>query len=100
MFRLKILNLVFFVISSYFVFYSFYGDRGYFSYIKSKEYFKNTYDHLNKLRVQRLVLLNDLELLQSDSYELDLLDEYSRKIMGYVSKGELFFNVQQFEHSN
>ena len=88
------LYLFFSLLISFFIFlYLFYflinGERGIISYYKIKN--QNTQNHslLSELQKKDSFLTDRIERLQTNTIDLDFLDEKIRQKMGYVSENEV-----------
>ncbi len=89
-----LLNIITFVILSYFTMHFLYGRRGFFSYLTLKEELVEKYNTLNVIRSYRLKVENNATLLRAESLDQDILDEYARRILGLVSTQDIFFNTE------
>ena len=82
----------------YFMFVSLFGDKGlieYYSLKKESLRIENEKAELqNKIRLKK----NMIKAMNYDSLDLDLVDEQSRKILGYVGKDEIV--IYQDKDSN
>jgi len=88
------LYLFFSLLISFFIFlYLFYflinGERGIISYYKIKN--QNTQHHsvLSELQKKNFLLTDRIERLQTNTIDLDFLDEKIRQNTGYVSESEV-----------
>ena len=88
------LYLFFSLLISFFIFlYLFYflinGERGIISYYKIKN--QNTQHHsaLSELQKKNSLLTDRIERLQTNTIDLDFLDEKIRQNTGYVSESEV-----------
>ena len=88
------LYLFFSLLISFFIFlYLFYflinGERGIISYYKIKN--QNTQHHfvLSELQKKNSLLTDRIERLQTNTIDLDFLDEKIRQKIGYVSESEV-----------
>ena len=74
---------------TYFLLTTIFGDKGLFFYqslkaqVQNKEFVKR--DLLNKMRTKKSMV----EGMNLESLDLDLVDEQSRKVLGYVGKSEV-----------
>lgn len=87
----------------YFFFFAIFGDRGLVKLISLK-------NNISEKALQKDELLNDIKTkkamvdgMNSESLDLDLLDEQARKVLGYVGKDEVVIyrennKKQQKEH--
>ena len=82
-----------FLISFFILLYLFYflinGERGIISYYKIKNQNNNYSEVLNKLNHKNNGLLNNIQRLQTNTLDLDFLDEKIRKNIGFVDDDEL-----------
>ena len=73
----------------YFIIVTIFGEKGLFFYkslksqVQNKEFVKR--DLLNKMRTKKSMV----EGMNLESLDLDLVDEQSRKVLGYVGKSEV-----------
>jgi cell division protein FtsB len=94
------LYLFFSLLISFFIFlYLFYflinGDRGIISYYKIKN--QNTHHHfvLTELQKKNSFLTDRIKRLQTNTIDLDFLDEQIRHKTGYVSENEFLIIFDQ-----
>ena len=73
----------------YFLIIAFFGNKGFFAY-------KNVLYNFNDLQLTKQILQQNLqakskavENMNLQSLDLDLVDEQSRKILGYINKNEI-----------
>jgi cell division protein FtsB len=73
----------------YFLIIAFFGNKGFFAY-------KNVLHSFNDLELNKQTLQHNLqakskavENMNLQSLDLDLVDEQSRKILGYINKNEV-----------
>ena len=88
------LYLLFLLLISIFIFvYSFYflinGERGIFSYFKIKNQNIEYQRNVSNLTQKNLILSDRIKRLQTNSIDLDFLDEKIREKTGYISDKEL-----------
>lgn len=73
----------------YFLFFAFFGDKGLFTFFSLKKEVSNIgitkQELLNKMQNRK----NMVDKMSSNSLDLDLLDEQSRKVLGYAGKNEV-----------
>jgi len=78
-----------FFLFTYFAYHLIYGEMGYFSMKTSQENLAKAKVEYNQLQTDRVALENRVKRLRSDSLDLDVLDERSRDILGYVKEDEV-----------
>jgi len=88
------LYLFFSLLISFFIFlYLFYfllnGERGIVSYYKIKNQNIKNQLTLSELQKKNSLLIDNIERLQTNTIDLDFLDEQIRKQTGYVSENEV-----------
>lgn len=89
-FRLKgsyVLGFFFF----YFAFHLISGERGLIAYVKLKHEYEKARQQSIALQMERKQLGNRVNLLRSDSLDLDLLEEVAKKNLGYSEKNEIIY---------
>ena len=73
----------------YFFFFTFFGDKGLITFFSLKREVSNIeitkQEFINKMENRK----NMVGGMSSDSLDLDLLDEQSRRVLGYVGKNEV-----------
>lgn len=82
------INTILFLITIYFIFHSFSGDRGVFAYMKLSSKLKEQTTTLNELLSERDALQRKVDLLHPKNLDLDLLDEIARRDLGLISQTE------------
>lgn len=81
----------------YFLFFTIFGDKGFIKLLElqriiyNKESIKSEYQE--KLKLQK----NMVDGMKSKSLDLDLLDEQTRKNLGYVGKNEIVIHEEENE---
>ncbi len=73
----------------YFLFFIFFGDKGLIEYFSLKSQIANREATKQELLSKMQAKKNMVDGISLDSLDLDLLDEQSRKVLGYVGKDEL-----------
>ena len=82
--------LIFFImLTVYFCFNGFYGDRGYRKYMYLKNEVATARVMADQYRKQKEMLNDEVKLLSPGSLDLDMLDERARDVLGMVGSGEL-----------
>jgi cell division protein FtsB len=78
-----------FSVIAYFLFFTIFGDKGLFTLFSLKK-------ETSKIEITKQELLNKMhnkknmvDKMSTDSLDLDLLDEQSRKVLGYAGKNEV-----------
>lgn len=74
---------------TYFVFHIITGDRGLFSYIKKTKELANLENEYAKISQTNKKLEEKIKLLDTNSLNLDYLDEISRRLTGMSQENEL-----------
>lgn len=86
---LYFLFIISFFILMYLLFFLINGERGIISYYQVKSQNSLYKTTLNDLNNKNNLLINNIERLQSNTIDLDYLDEKIRKNTGFVDKNEL-----------
>lgn len=73
----------------YFGYHLFTGNHTILSYYKVQAELENTNTELNTVSSEREELAKRVVLMKTDSLDLDLLDEQSRRFLGYANKDEV-----------
>jgi len=76
-------------IFTYFSYHLVYGEMGYFSMREVNADLEKVETEHKELKAKRIGLENRVKRLRSDSLDLDVLDERSRDILGYVKEDEV-----------
>ncbi|AIL65160.1 Septum formation initiator [Rickettsiales bacterium Ac37b] len=79
------------VLSSYFIYHAINGERGILAFIRLTHLTNKTNIELENVRAERIVLEHKVNLMRSESLDLDLLDEQARKILGYSDANEIVY---------
>ncbi len=87
-------SIVFSVIF-YFLFFIFFGDKGLVEFFSLREQIANRDAIKQELLSKMEAKKNMVDGISLNSLDLDLLDEQSRKVLGYVGKGELVIYQDQ-----
>ena len=75
----------------YFCYHAASGDRGFFTMLSLQSTLEEKRMELDFARAERIGLEHKVTLMQSDSLDLDLLDEQVRKVLVYASPNEEIF---------
>ena len=75
----------------YFVFHSFYGNRGIIAYFTLSQKLQKSYSELEGLRAERVELEHKVKLLRPESLDQDMLDQEARRVLGIASPKEQVF---------
>lgn len=78
----------------YFSYHTFSGNSGLFAFISLTQEAQATQAELETIRAERLSLEHRVNLMRSESLDLDLLDEQARKRIGYAHKKETVYLIQ------
>lgn len=84
-----IVGFVSFLICIYFAYHLVYGEMGYFSMRKLSTQLEDAKKEYSDLKHDREGLENRVRRLRPDSLDLDVLDERSRDVLGYVKDDEV-----------
>lgn len=86
----KALGPVFaFLITFYFVYHIFQGERGVISWFVLSKKVQDEEEKLKQLLVQKEQIERRVSLLNPNSIDLDLLEELARKLLNYSKKNEI-----------
>ncbi len=92
--KLIALNILVFCVSIYFGAHLLYGPKNYFQYLEFSKAFKEKYRNCSNLSANRVVLESKASLLNRSVLDLDALDEYGRKVLGFAKPNELIIPVK------
>ncbi len=73
----------------YFGYHIISGGRGILAYFKLNSQISSLQSELELVRMERLGLEHNANLLKSESLDLDLLEEQAKKILGYAKPQEV-----------
>ncbi|MFV9875200.1 MAG: septum formation initiator family protein [Rickettsiales endosymbiont of Dermacentor nuttalli] len=89
------------ILTSYFIYHAINGDRGILAFIKLMHLTNKTNIELENIRAERIALEHKVNLMRSEALDLDLLDEQTRKILGYSDTDEIvYIKPQTSLHKN
>ncbi|MBM3579646.1 MAG: hypothetical protein FJX34_02595, partial [Alphaproteobacteria bacterium] len=74
---------------SYFVFFMIFGDKGLVKFFALKQQIENKEINKQELSAKMQEKKNLVKGMSLDSLDLDLVDEQSRKVLGYAGKNEV-----------
>jgi cell division protein FtsB len=77
----------------YFLYHAINGERGIISYWALSRQLSKYQAELDAIRSERLHFEHRVNLMRSESLDLDLLEEQSRKILGYAKSSEKIFSL-------
>ncbi|MBP9752624.1 MAG: septum formation initiator family protein [Proteobacteria bacterium] len=77
-----------FIITLYFAYHIFQGERGFISWIKLSKTVKQDELTLSDLNKQKEALERRVSLLKPESLDLDMLEELARKLLNYKKQDE------------
>jgi cell division protein FtsB len=83
------MGLLFLII--YFGYHAIAGDRGLLAMLHLSKQVEQSRNDLDQVVADKLILEHRVSLLRDESLDLDLLDEQSRKLLGYVGKEEVIY---------
>jgi cell division protein FtsB len=86
-----LINTILSLLLIYFVFHSFYGNRGIISYFTLSQKLQKSYSELESLRAERVELEHKVKLLRPESLDQDMLDQEARRVLGIASPKEQVF---------
>lgn len=84
-----VVTLIFLIGVIYFAFHAVSGERGLLALMQYNQKVKTAQEKYEQVHMERLQLEHRVTLLRPDSLDLDLLDEESRKLLGYAGKEEI-----------
>ena len=67
------------------------GGRGILAYLTLNSQISTLHADLDLIRAERLNLEHKVNLLKSDSLDLDLVEEQAKIVLGYAKKNEQIF---------
>ena len=67
------------------------GGRGIIAYLKLNNEISDLQEELETVRAERIILEHKANLLNSNSLDLDLLEERSKEVLGYAKPNETLF---------
>jgi cell division protein FtsB len=73
---------------AYLVFHAFTGDLGLFALMHLNRKLDERRQELETLQLEKLRLKHRVDRMQSESLDLDLLEEQARKVLGYAKPNE------------
>ena len=74
---------------AYFSYHAFSGNRGLVAWIDLTYRIEKAHFQLDNIRAERINLEHKVRMLRNESIDLDLLDEQSRRILGYAREDEI-----------
>lgn len=86
-----LINTLLSLLLIYFVFHSFYGNRGIIAYFTLSQKLQKSYSELESLRAERVELEHKVKLLRPESLDQDMLDQEARRVLGIASSKEQVF---------
>lgn len=92
-YKFRYLSLIFIFLSIfiYLTYHALNGERGIIALVNLSNKFNKLENNLEQVRAQRIYLEHKVNLLRSESLDLDLLDEQARKILGYSKETEAVY---------
>ena len=94
-FYLFFLSLISFFIFVYLLYFLIYAERGIVSYYKIKKINKNYTETLANIESKNQHLIDKILRLQTNTIDLDFLDEKIREKTGYLSNSELIILFEE-----
>lgn len=95
-----IITLVFLISIIYFSYHAMSGDRGVFALIRLSHKLDKSKQELDLLKAERLKLEHKVNSISNKSIDLDLLDEQSRRLLGYAGKNEIVILLDKSKLNN
>ena len=86
-----LINVLLSLVLVYFVFHSFYGNKGIIAYFTLNQKLEKAYNELENLRAERVELEHKVKLLRPESLDRDMLDQEARRVLGIASPKEQVF---------
>ncbi len=83
----------------YFAFITIFGEKGLIQYKKLKEQIENRESVKQELNHKVEVKKNMVDGMNTNSLDLDLLDEQARKTLGYIGKNEVVIYNEESNHN-
>jgi len=77
------------IIFGYVIFHIVYGDRGVISLLQYNKKFEKTLSELESAKIERQKLQNKVQLLKTDSIDVDLLEEQAKKNLSITKENEV-----------
>ncbi len=88
-----IFNGFLFLLLIYFVYHSFYGNKGIIAYFSLNQQLETAYISLESVRDERIELEHRVKLLRPDSLDKDMLDQEARRVLGVAMPNEQVFVI-------
>lgn len=92
-----LISVLFTLAIGYFLYHSISGEHGIGTLMKLNKEVQRNQKALDHARAERLALERKVEMLREDSLNKDMLDEQVRRVLGYVSKDETIYMIDQSE---
>jgi cell division protein FtsB len=83
------LTLIFLSLIFYFTYHAINGDRGVLAFLRLSGEVEKAQTDLEQIRAERLGLEHKVNLLRSESLDLDLLESQAKSTLGLAKKNEL-----------
>lgn len=80
--------LIFAMLILYFIYHSFYGNRGFWVFLNLNSEYTKLQNELDFIRAKRLELEQKVNLLKEDSLDLDVLEERVKDVLPYAKENE------------
>ena len=94
-FYLFFLSLISFFIFLYLLYFLIYAERGIISYYKIKKINQNYVETLVDIKSKNQLLIDKIQRLQTNTIDLDFLDEKIRDKTGYLANSELIILFEE-----
>lgn len=95
--KLVLKIIVLFAFLFYFVFHAIIGDNGFISYMIVQKKISEQAEQLGKMQKERGYLQHHVELLNSKTLDLDLLEERCRVILNYAYADDVVVRAKTVE---
>lgn len=92
-----LLSLLFIMILIYFIYHAVSGERGLLAYIQLSKQIETKRNELDIVHSEKNKYERNVKLMREESLDLDLLDEQSRRLLGYGEKEEKVYNIENIE---
>lgn len=91
---LKIYSLII-VLTSYFIYHSIYGERGYLKLVETNNLILEKKMQLENLKIQKAKLENRIEKIYPKNLNHDLLEEVAKQNLGVIGENEVMIIIDK-----
>jgi len=88
-FQRNVIPIIGICLTCYFSFHAIFGERSYFKYQYLDKRVENLSFQYKSLKDERKILENKVVRLRPDSIDMDLLEEQSRTVLGFVYQSDV-----------